>query len=144
MKIISGKNIIGFWSFITGIIYFCGFAVELTKYLRYFNASTQQSLVHNGTILIIFFGMVAVFVSIGYFLIKLKRVALYLVTLLFVMQLFFSLFKVLFMETEPFLMDITAYKIFYLIWFIVMPLFGLVYVTRKNTKELFNVRNICS
>jgi len=137
-----GVLIFGLWAILTGCWYLFGSITAILPFLFHLKQADPISIRHNGIIMMLLLGLVALFVIIGVNLITRKRFALYLLTSVFVVQFFYSLFVVLFVSTEPFFYYMTISKITYLVWFLAVPLIGLIYVTRKRVKEFFGVGKV--
>jgi len=137
-----GVYYFGIWAILSGAWYLLTSVKALTPFLKHITEAQYSSVQHNALVMLLIIGVVAVFMVVGYNFIRLKRFSLYLITLIFIVQFFCSLFVILFVPSEPFFLNITVPKIFYLVWFLISPIIGLGYVIRKSIKQLFGVKPV--
>lgn len=137
-----GTYIFGAWAILTGCWYLISSIKMLMPFLFHLREADPSAINHNAMAMVILLGIVTLFVVIGVSLIKIKRFALYLLTFIFIIQFFYSAFIILFVSDEPYFLEMNLSKIIYLIWFLALPLIGLVYVTRKGVKKLFGVSKV--
>lgn len=137
-----GVYYFGLWAIISGAWYLLTSLKALAPFLRHLKEAQPSAVQHNAMVMLLIIGIVAIFMVTGYTFIRLKRFSLYLITIIFILQFFYSLFAIVFLPSDPFFLNITPPKIIYLLWFLASPVIGLGYVVRKSTKQLFGVKSV--